>query len=190
MHQLLQFTEHVLITRYFMSNNVLGTVQTAIDAAKNFLNRETDRLDGRPNQRRMTKFAIKPYQRKKFPREDLYLIFVVFKNDISTNNKINIQAFNVKHFPKTNFCVAVIRTAWNSGKISLNNKDFNLSQKYENYKTNFFIMTIIQSPDLHLTSDFNTNLLDLDFNLGLINNSEIRVRVRWYCDIPYKTYNA
>ncbi|RNA24622.1 hypothetical protein BpHYR1_002670 [Brachionus plicatilis] len=39
-------------------------------AAKNL-----DREVGRPNQKRMTKFAIKPYQRKIFPLEDLNVIF-------------------------------------------------------------------------------------------------------------------
>ncbi|RNA34880.1 hypothetical protein BpHYR1_024636 [Brachionus plicatilis] len=38
----------VVVSRGSGFYKMLGTVQTAIDAAKNFLNRDQDRLDGRP----------------------------------------------------------------------------------------------------------------------------------------------
>ncbi|RNA44205.1 hypothetical protein BpHYR1_010309 [Brachionus plicatilis] len=52
---------------------VLGTVQTAIDAAKNFLNREQDRLDGQTGGQkfRPLTFFGRPTQRSKFLAADL-----------------------------------------------------------------------------------------------------------------------
>ncbi|RMZ97146.1 hypothetical protein BpHYR1_033518 [Brachionus plicatilis] len=38
-------------------------------------------------------------------------------------------------------------------KVRRKNHDFELFQKYENYSANIFNITIIPSPDLHLTRD-------------------------------------